>query len=165
MKDLLGQRGEALFYVMITKYNGHDVPLFRPQFLGDKWPSVDFIVELINHNTLMVPYFFVQVKTTRRGYTEDNRLKLHVHKDDIQRLASFPAPTYLVGIDEIKEIGYIVSVNGENLKTVSNMGTRFPLYDSKIQEMLWQEVKAFWEQFGTYHFQSKFADSKLESQK
>jgi hypothetical protein len=158
MKDLLGQRGEALFYVMITKYNGHEIPLFKPQFLGDKWPSVDFIVELTNHQAQMIPYFFVQVKTTRRGYTDQNRLKLHVHKDNIQRLASFPAPTYLVGIDEIKEVGYIVSANGEYLKTVSNISTQFPLYRCKVQEMLWQEVKAFWEQFGTYHFQSKLAD-------
>lgn len=63
-----------------------------------------------------------------------------------------------MGIDEIKEVGYIVSANGEYLKTVSNISTQFPLLSSKIQEMLWQEVKAFWEQFGTYHFQSKLAD-------
>jgi hypothetical protein len=113
---------------------------------------------LINYKGKIVPYFFVQVKTTRRGYTENNRLKLHVHKDDIQRLASFPAPTYLVGIDEIKEIGYIVSANGEYLKTVSNISTQFSLIDTNTQKRLWQEVKDFWELFGTYHFHSKLAD-------
>lgn len=158
MKDLLGQRGEALFYVMISKYNGHDQPLFRPQFLGDKWPTLDFIVELVNCPEQIVPYFFVQVKTTRRGYTNNNRLKLHVHKDDFIRLSKFPAPTYLVGIDDIKEIGYIVSANSEYIQTISNISTQFPLFHSKTQEVLWQEVKDFWEQFGTCHFHSKLAD-------
>jgi len=130
MKDVLGQRGEALFYVMISKFNNHVQPLFIPQFLGDKYPSIDFMVELVNYTGKMIPYFLVQVKTTRRGYTSNNRLKLQVHKDDILRLSLFPAPTYLVGIDDLKEIGYVVSANGEYLKTVSNISTQFLL---KIQ--------------------------------
>jgi hypothetical protein len=158
MEDVLGQRGEALFCVMISKYNGHDQSLFRPQFLGDKWPTLDFIVELVNYPGQIIPYFFVQVKTTRRGYTNNNRLRLHVHKDDILRLSKFPAPTYLVGIDDIKEIGYIVSANGEYQKTVSNISTQFSLIHTNTQELLWQEVKDFWEKFGTCHFQSKLAD-------
>jgi hypothetical protein len=98
MKDVLGQRGEALFYVMISKFNNHAQPLFRPQFLGDKYPSIDFMVELVNYTGKMIPYFFVQVKTTRRGYTSNNRLKLQVHKDDILRLSLFPAPTYFINV-------------------------------------------------------------------
>ncbi len=47
MSNELGQRGEALFYVLITKSYGRVKPIFRPQFLGDKWPTVDFIVELV----------------------------------------------------------------------------------------------------------------------
>ena len=44
MRDALGQRGENLFNILITPFHGNQ-PLFRPQFLGDKWPVFDFFVE------------------------------------------------------------------------------------------------------------------------
>jgi len=143
MTNELGQRGENLFYVLITKPYGREKPIFRPQFLGDKWPVVDFIVELIDTGSI-VPYFFVQVKTTHSGYTKrGNRLKASIDGEDMRRLALYPAPTYIVGIDEIKEEGYIISANGEWLKGMSSLPTAFPL-NKTIQELLWKEVKDYW---------------------
>jgi len=112
LRDTIGQRGEALFFVILTKLYGRARPLFKPQFLGDKWPTVDFIVELIDSSSTVVPYFFVQVKTTQQGYTKKYRcLKIQVSARDARRLASFPAPTYVVGIDEINESAYITSTS------------------------------------------------------
>jgi hypothetical protein len=112
----LGQRGEALFYVLLTKFYGREKPIFRPQFLGDKWPTVDFIIELVDAG-MATHYFFTQVKTTRDGYTKkDRRLQVQVKRDDLRKLASYPAPTYIVGIDEVEETGYITSANGEWLE-------------------------------------------------
>ena len=45
MRAALGQRGEWLFNLLITEFHSDDGPIFKPQFLGDKWQYVDFIVE------------------------------------------------------------------------------------------------------------------------
>ena len=155
----LGQRGEALFYVLITKSYGRVRPLFRPQFLGDKWPTVDFIVELMDAGAA-TPYFFVQVKTTRDGYTRKNRrLKVQIEKGDMHKLASYPAPTYIVGIDEIGEAGYIISANGEWLAGLGSLSTEHPLNETN-QKLLWEEVNGFWVKSRVSLDASKFVDSK-----
>ncbi|MDD1428532.1 DUF4365 domain-containing protein [Dolichospermum sp. ST_sed9] len=146
MRDALGQRGERIFEVLITKFHSDDGPIFKPQFLGDKWQYVDFIVELVGAVSC-VPYFFVQVKTTRLGYTKkENRLKVQVKKESVIGIASYPAPTYIVGIDEIKEVGYLVSANGENLTSLSNLSTKFPI-NEKNRQLLWDEVNDFWKPY------------------
>ena len=145
MRDALGQRGERIFEVLITKFHSDDGPIFKPQFLGDKWQYVDFIVELVGAVSC-VPYFFVQVKTTRQGCTKNNRLNVKVEKKSVIGIASYPAPTYIVGIDEIKEVGYLVSANGENLTSLSNLSTKFPI-NEKNRQLLWDEVNDFWKPY------------------
>jgi hypothetical protein len=159
MSNELGQRGEALFYAMITKFYGREKPIFRPQFLGDKWPTIDFIVELVDAGKI-TPYFFAQVKTTRHGYTrKDRRLKVRVHRDDMRKLALYPAPTYIVGIDDIREEGYIISANGEWLNSLSSLPTNFPI-DKTNQELLWKEVKEFWSKAKIRYRASIFVDPR-----
>jgi hypothetical protein len=158
MREALGRRGEAIFFVLMTEFHSDDGPIFRPQFLGDKWPYVDFIVELVVKKGTPVPYFFVQVKTTRGGYTkEEKRLKVRVSKELVCGLAYYPAPTYVVGIDEIDEQGYIVSANGENLASISSLSTAFPV-NQHNREVLWQEVKGFWSAYQPFTIASKFVD-------
>jgi hypothetical protein len=158
VRDSIGQRGEAIFQVLLTKFHGRIKPIFRPQFLGDKWPAVDFIVELMNYRGKIVPYFFVQVKTTRQGYTKkQNRLKVRVSASDAQRLALLPAPTYIIGIDEINERGYIISANGQYRKSLRSLSTQFPINKS-TQNTLWMEVQNYWNRFGTLCITSKFID-------
>jgi hypothetical protein len=87
MRDALGQRGEAIFTVLMTEFHSNAGPIFKPQFLGDKWQYVDFIVELVRSEK-SVPYFFVQVKTTREGYTKKlNRLKVKLRQESVIGLA------------------------------------------------------------------------------
>jgi hypothetical protein len=157
IKDALGQRGEIIFSVLISKFHSSGEPLFIPQFLGDKWPLVDFIVELVGAGST-VPYFFVQVRTTREGYTKkDKRLKVSVPAQKVRLLALHPAPTYIAGIDEINEAGFIVSANGEHLKGMSSMSTAFPINTSN-REALWNEVKDYWGKPSTPKFSSGFID-------
>ncbi|MEH2378022.1 MAG: DUF4365 domain-containing protein [Nostoc sp.] len=157
MKDALGQRGEAIFTVLMTEFHSNAGPIFKPQFLGDKWQHVDFIVELVGSDK-SVPYFFVQVKTTREGYTKKlNRLKVKLRQESVIGLASYPAPTYIVGIDEIQETGYIVSANGESLNSLSSLSTLFKIIKQN-RELLWHEVNDFWSRYHTSHLISKFAD-------
>jgi hypothetical protein len=103
---------------------------------------VDFLVELRNVMPA-TPYFFVQVRATRRGATRDGRLRVRVSDSDIRRLAAHFAPTYLVGIDEANETGYIISANGEARGGLSSFPTAYPL-DDVNQRALWQEVRDFW---------------------
>lgn len=150
MQNELGQRGENLFAIIITRFYGRNKPIFRPQFLGDKWPTSDFIVELLDTSTTFTPYFFVQVRTTRQGYSKRKRLKVYVSAADMRRLAALPAPTYVVGIDDIMEEGYIISANGEHLKVLNGLSTQYPL-NKNTQDKLWQEITHYWEQMSQSH--------------
>ena len=129
MSDELGYRGEHLFRSIITRYVGGAEPLFRVKFLGDKWPLVDFLVELRNVMPA-TPYFFVQVRATRRSVTREGRLRARASDSDMRRLAAHFAPTYLVGIDEANEKGYIISANGETSGGLSSFPTDLPLNDA-----------------------------------
>lgn len=156
-KDALGDRGEAIFRVLITEFDSVSGPIFRPYFLGEKWPVVDFIVELLGAGST-TPYFFVQVKTTRAGYTQkEKRLKVSVAGDDIRLLASYPAPTYVVGIDEINRDGFLVSANGENPRSLSSLSTQFAI-TSATRRQLWEEVKDYWASLTDMRMTSRFTD-------
>ncbi len=157
-KDALGDRGEAIFRVLITEFDTAAGPIFRPYFLGEKWPVVDFIVEIVGAGA-SIPYFFVQVKTTRAGYTQkEKRLKVSVSGDDIRLLASYPAPTYVIGIDEISRNGFLVSANGENLRSLSSLSTQFAI-NAVNRRLLWEEVKAYWTSLAAMGMTSHFSDA------
>ncbi|MFP4436806.1 MAG: DUF4365 domain-containing protein [Chloroflexaceae bacterium] len=157
MQDAIGNRGEALFYTLITRFYGPSLPRFRPQFLGAKFTTVDFLVELVDADA-MTPFFFVQVKTTRQGYTQRNhRLKIQVVSEDIQRLIAYPAPTYVVGIDERNETGYISAILERHARRIASLSTAFPL-DQAALDRLWQEVYTFWSNRDMRFTASHFVD-------
>jgi hypothetical protein len=144
--DDIGGRGEAIFSVLITDFCGRSRPYFRPHFLGEKFPTLDFQVELLGAGA-RPPYFFVQVKTTRQGYTTKGprRLKIKVSQRDVRRMAAYPAPTYVVGIDEVGVAGYIACVRAGMASAISGLPARHPL-DAGNLKRLWVEVKDYWEQ-------------------
>ena len=158
MKDALGQRGEAIFTVLMTEFHSEAGPIFKPQFLGDKWQHIDFIVELVGAGQT-TPYFFVQVKTTTTtGYTQkQQRLKVKIPEPSILGLAAYPAPTYIVGIDEPTGQGYLLSANGEYLGPLSSISTQFPI-NRETRETLWNEVQAFWARYDGNDLNSNFID-------
>jgi len=45
LMEVVGFRGEKVVELCLTNYESFAAPLFRPGFLGDKWPSIDFYVE------------------------------------------------------------------------------------------------------------------------
>ena len=138
--DDIGDRGQAMFVLLFTDFCGRDQPLFRPRFLGDKFPTFDYIIELVDHPSL---YFFIQVKTTDEGYTKiENRLKVQLSQAHIDRMVDCPAPTYLVGIDEQTGIGFLLSIN-EARDHVPSMSTRFRI-DCSVLGDLYDEVYSYW---------------------
>ncbi len=144
VRDDIGSRGEFIFCTRITSFCGQRRPYFRPYYLGEKAETIDFLVELVDAGK-RTPFFFAQVKTTQRGYTKKSprRLKVGLTAADIELFSLKPAPTYLVGIDEPGEIGYVVAIL-EGMKTaITSIPTTFPL-DCNTLPLLYQEVKQFW---------------------
>jgi Domain of unknown function (DUF4365) len=159
-REIIGERGEAIFRVLITRRHPTRGYLFdHPRFLGDKKRTIDFHIELFHDDTL-IPFFFVQVKSTSEGYTSrENRLKVQVNEQDMRRLAAYPAPTYIVGIDEPNERGYIVSANGECRTGISSICTNYPL-NPEVLALLWDEVAAYWIAPIVPEFQSILCDPR-----
>lgn len=144
MRNAIGERGEVIFQTLITKFDEKPKPRFRPGFLGDKWETVDFFVELVDAPSPK-PYFFVQVKTTQQGFTKrENRLKVQIKKDSIADLAAYPAPTYVVGIDEPNEDGWLLAVTGQTQRRISSLPTEHPINPFN-RERLYEEVLSYWQ--------------------
>jgi hypothetical protein len=67
----IGQMGESEFIIIITRNYK-----FQPAHLGEKYPNVDFFVELRGHTE---PYYFlVQVKATDRGINRNKKLRISI---------------------------------------------------------------------------------------
>ncbi|MBW4620607.1 MAG: DUF4365 domain-containing protein [Cyanosarcina radialis HA8281-LM2] len=160
IREIIGERGESIFRVLITRKHPTRGYLFEhPRFLGEKKRTIDFHVELF-HDESSIPFFFVQVKSTSQGYTlKERRLKVQVTTTDMQRLAAYPAPTYIVGIDELEEQGYIVSANGEYKTGLPSLCTDYPLKPNTLA-LLWDEVVAYWSAPKYPLFRSVFCDPK-----
>ncbi len=96
----IGNRGESIFNVRITQNF-----LFRPCYLGEKWPAGDHYIEI---NDEAKPYpFIVQTKTTTAGYHRNGNLKAPVPIGKLSKLMIIPVPTFAAGVDEDKEIVYL----------------------------------------------------------
>jgi Domain of unknown function (DUF4365) len=140
-KDDIGDRGQLLLSLLLTDLCGRDVPYFRPRFLGDKYPTFDFIVEVVDNPAY---FFFAQVKATTKGYTkEQNRLIVQLDQTDVDRMVACPAPTYLIGIDVNQiGVGYLLSIN-EPCARVASMTTKFKI-DCSVLKNLRDEVIEYW---------------------
>src|SRR3954462_1465188 len=127
MGNIIGKRGESIFSTLISRYVDPVGFLLDPTFLGDKFPTVDFYVHLLNYNHKKA-FFFASVKTTTLGYTADNsKLKIVVDKAELTELLKYSVPVYLFGIDEKEDRGYFVCANHLNANdNLNGIPTRFP---------------------------------------
>jgi hypothetical protein len=140
-KDDVGDRGQLLLGLLLTDLCGRDVPFFRPRFLGDKYPTFDFIVEVVDNPAY---FFFAQVKATTLGYTaKEKRLLVELDQTDVDRMVACPAPTYLIGIDVNQiGVGYLLSVN-EPRSHIASLTTTFRI-DGDVLKNLNDEVIEYW---------------------
>ena len=86
--------------LLLRRYNGNSY--VDANFLGDKYPTVDLLVELVNLplGIGFVPYFFVQVKAIDQPtIASGGRLAIRVRPESMARLIAYPAPTYIIGIN------------------------------------------------------------------
>jgi hypothetical protein len=143
-RDLIGKRGEAIVTARLMDFCGNPDPCFDVHPLGEKCPTFDYLVELVNAGS-SVPYFLAQVKSTRQGFSKDRRrLLVQAGADDVGRMIQCPFPTYLIGVDEPNDRAYLVSVHGRLTGSIASMPSRYPLTPRNLRK-LWAEVKAHWQ--------------------
>jgi hypothetical protein len=144
MANIIGKRGESIFSTIISRYVDPVGFLLDPTFLGEKFPTADFYVHLLNYNTKKA-FFFASVKTTTLGYTADNtKLKITIDKAEPTELIKYQIPVYLFGIDENKELGYFVCANHLDInKNLNGIPIMFPVNAINIA-LLWKEVANYW---------------------
>jgi hypothetical protein len=144
MTNMIGKRGEILFSFLISQPGERGVYCLDPSFLGDKYPTIDFIVDLLNYPGKR-SFFFASVKATQRGMDGEQRLRVQVSKQDLGRLQSFGVPVYLFGVDETGEQVYFLCANNlDATQDLRGMPTRHLLTAASV-EKLWQEVGEFWD--------------------
>jgi hypothetical protein len=144
--DVIGRRGEWIALTQLSQCRpGTDTPYLFHYNLDGKHQTFDFLVELVDAGE-STPFFFVQVKTTRKGYTATQtprRLRVEVSEADVRRMTMFPAPTYVVGVHEIDGRAYVIAVHGDMRAAIPSISTRHELTCETLQR-LWDEVRAYW---------------------
>jgi hypothetical protein len=146
--DFIGGRGEAIAaarLLWVCRADA-DLPYFWPHYLGEKCETFDFLVELVDASP-KTPFFFMQVKTTRKGFTRKQnppRLRVEVSVTDVRRMVAFPAPTYVIGVHEVEERAFIISVHGTMAEAIPSITTAHELTPDTLRR-LWDEVRAYWE--------------------
>lgn len=142
----IGSRGENITATRLTEFH-----IFRECFLGEKYPAADFLFDIVDNKT---PYpFLVQVKSThqRSKYTDDKKaIKTPIPKSKLGKLIDRPLPTYVAGVDEDKEIVYLVSAFDRNANYTSSIPTKIKFKkgnkrNKKYLERLKDDVIKYWE--------------------
>ena len=157
LNDVTGFRGEAILELCLTDLRSFPKPLFRPGFLGDKWPSIDFYVELLNVRG-STPYFFAQAKTTAgRLSLTSGGIGISTRKRDVERLLRIPGPTYIFGVHEPSQRVFVRSVHfGVPVRAITRIPVTHELTSRNLQ-LLYDEVWKFWKTSGHKPVSSVFA--------
>ena len=157
LRDVTGFRGEKIVELCLTEYSAFRAPLFRPGFLGDKWPAIDFYVEL-NGVRDKRPYFLIQSKSTSAALNpRATSLKISSKKEDVVRLLQIPGPTYILGVHEPSRRVFAKSVHtGVAARAITRIEFTHELTPVNLQK-LYEEVRDYWRSTTHKPFTSVFA--------
>jgi hypothetical protein len=120
-------------------------PLFRATWLGDKYPAVDFLVDVLGRKDTSLGFFFAQVKGTAPARAQAARLSIDVPRERFNQLVRLPVPTYLIGVDVNAEVSYLVAAHRSRRARVSGMTKAYCLRDDAVKIGLYREVLGFWQ--------------------
>jgi len=157
LQDVTGFRGEKIVELCLTDFSAFARPLFRPGFLGDKWPAVDFYVEL-NGVRGKRPYFLIQSKATASNLiARATSLRISSTRNDVARLLQIPGPTYILGVHEPSRRVFARSVHtGVEVKAITRIQLAHELTSSNLRK-LYEEVRDYWRSTGHKPTNSVFA--------
>lgn len=144
--NAVGDFGEILAQAHFSRpvRGKYQRPLFRASHLGEKYPVVDFIVDILDRDESSLGFFFVQVKATNAAKPKAKTLSLQIELPKYNRLARIPAPTFLVGVDINAEKVYLVGACKPEKKSFSSICKKFDLKDDDVRVALYKEVKEYW---------------------
>lgn len=144
LQNVIGERGERIFYLAITDFRSFSGPIFSASHLGEKWPTVDFYVELLKVRKSS-PFFLAQVKTTAKPLRKNARvLSINVEKKKCERLFRIPGPTYIFGIHEPTQKAYVLSIHSKPYKGIYRIPLKYELTPENLN-LLYREVREFWQ--------------------
>lgn len=133
-------------------------PLFRAMPLGDKYPTADFLVDVIGPDDLPTGFFFVQVKGTTIASTTAPRIAIDVSQERFNRLVRLAAPAFLLAVDVGAERTYLTAATKPRKSAVASMSKAFPAFEDQVRIQLYQEVCAFWSEHKRLRRESRFND-------
>jgi hypothetical protein len=144
LRDVTGYRGEKIVELCLTDYQAFPKPLFRPGFLGDKWPAIDYYIELTAVRGRRL-YFFAQAKSTTSTLTGlSKHLSVSTKKKDIDRLLRIPGPTYILGVHEMSRRVFVRSVHaGMPVEAITKIPISHELTGANLRA-LHDEVRDYW---------------------
>jgi hypothetical protein len=146
-QDRIGSHGEFLFQSLISRmcYNRF---FFHPMPMGEKHPTTDLVVELVEPSRIR-SVFYVQVKATSRDYSgkgRHKRLKIHLNRSDVEKLKRYPGPTYVAGMDVINGRGYIGGIVPGLAGPIHGLPVLHPIICRNLRA-LWSEVDTYWNSY------------------
>jgi hypothetical protein len=144
--NAIGDFGETLAQAHFSRpvRGAYRRPLFRASHLGEKYPVVDFIVDILDANEDSLGFFFVQVKATKSAKSKAKTLALQIEKTKYNKLAQIPAPTFLVGVDIVAEEVYLVCAPKPAKRAFSSICKKHDLKDDGVRVALYKEVRDYW---------------------
>lgn len=133
-------------------------PLFRATFLGEKYPTVDLIVDALDHHDQSLAFFFVQVKGTSTAVPGASRLPIDIDAVKYNRLVRLPAPSFVIGVDVPAETSYIAAAHAVRPAGVSSIAKTYCLGEDRIKIKLYKEVLGFWKVNRPFLQRTEFKD-------
>ncbi|HRE09304.1 MAG TPA: DUF4365 domain-containing protein [Ignavibacteria bacterium] len=155
---MIGNLGEDFFKMAVGRKTTRGF-LFRPMFTGDKWPTIDFYVEVIEKRTSF--YAFFQVKTTTKRFSIKNQnILVNVSKDRINKLSQHLAPTFLICVhlnprNPKNSKAYIKTIRGRFKNAISSISTSNELNNQNLI-ILKNEIKQFWKQSNIKQYKNNY---------
>ena len=143
--NAVGDRGEDIVKILLTRRYGRTTPRFRPTSMGEKHPAIDFMVELVGSVGSPTPLFFAQVKATSHGVDTRGNVNIRVRPHQMSSLVTYPAPTHIVGVDETAEEAFILAALSGGAMGLSSLPARHSLVDEQTLIRLFDEVERFWQ--------------------
>ena len=147
LHNVIGERGEQFALLALTEHAELGGSLFRPVFLGGKFPAIDCYVELATIPG-WTPFFFGQVKSGTTGLSAGSmRLDVRLTKSAAARLLELPAPTYVLGVHEPTGRVFVRSVHAKPARGFTTIPLTHELNRDTLC-VLRDEVADFWRRLG-----------------